>query len=198
MEPENCSAGLHALHLHDPSALPHLQHVRGAGYSWAAQSPDILLHVAGYLDAYALSKARCVCKPWRSVFGLKVQQARLDVGEGRSAQARAFMQAFMRAFPSTNELVMEVSFRRTAREKIQAALDEHFQALRDFGLQALQLNLDLNSFNERKIKLPDMSHLATWASLTRLTLQVRGEGVGQVEPVSAAACCGAKHLPPLL
>ncbi len=47
------------------------------------------------------------------------------------------------------------------------------QALHDLGLRALQLNLDLNSFNERKIKLPDVAALATWPELTRLTLQVR-------------------------
>ncbi|KAG2425596.1 hypothetical protein HXX76_013639 [Chlamydomonas incerta] len=70
--------------------------------------------------------------------------------------------------------MLDVSFRRTAREKIQASLDEHFQALHDLGLRALQLNLDLNSFNERKIKLPDVAALATWPELTRLTLQESG------------------------
>ncbi|KAG2484602.1 hypothetical protein HYH03_016643 [Edaphochlamys debaryana] len=80
----------------------------------------------------------------------------------------------MRAFPSTTELVMEVTFRRTAREKIQAALEEHFVALSDFGIHSLQLNLDLNSFNERKIKLPDVSLLASWGGLTRLTVQESG------------------------
>lgn len=53
------------------------------------------------------------------------------------------------------------------------------QALHDLGLRALQLNLDLNSFNERKIKLPDVAALATWPELTRLTLQASEQRIGR-------------------
>lgn len=142
------------------------------GPDWTTLPEGLLLHIGRLLDTYTVSNTRSVCKAWRRAFSLNVQIARLEVAEHRATQARAFMRAYIRAFPSTKELVLDVTFRRTAREKIQAALEEHFSALHDLGLQALRLNLDLNSFNERKIKLPDVSLLSSWNGLTRLILQV--------------------------
>ncbi|GIL69088.1 hypothetical protein Vretifemale_82, partial [Volvox reticuliferus] len=144
------------------------------GPDWTALPEGVLLNISRFLDPHIVSNARAVCKPWRRTFSLKVYTARLEISEHRAAQARAFIRAFTRAFPSTTELVLDITFRRTAREKIQAALEEHFHALQDFGFQALQLNLDLNSFNERKIKLLDVSLLAAWSGLVRLTLQESG------------------------
>ncbi|KXZ45603.1 hypothetical protein GPECTOR_53g96 [Gonium pectorale] len=158
---------LDTLHLYErPSAQ--------RGSSWSNTPEGVLSQVGRYLDSYALANARAVCKPWRHAFSLDIHSARLEVQEHGAGYARSFLRAFKRAFPATNELVLEVTFRRTAREKIQAALEEYFQALQDVGLQSLQLNLDLNSFNERKIKLPDVSLLACWRELTRLTLQESG------------------------
>ncbi|EFJ47312.1 hypothetical protein VOLCADRAFT_117847, partial [Volvox carteri f. nagariensis] len=134
----------------------------------------VFLYISRFLDPHTISNARAVCRPWRRAFSLNVHTARLEIREHRAAQARTFMRAFVRAFPYTTKLVLDITFRRTAREKIQTALEEHFLALQDFGLQVLQLNLDLNSFNERKIKLLDVSLLASWGHLTRLVLQESG------------------------
>jgi hypothetical protein len=48
------------------------------------------------------------------------------------------------------------------------------QALHDSGVAALQLNLDLSSFNERKVKLPEVLQLASWDNLTTLMVQESG------------------------
>ncbi|GLC45695.1 hypothetical protein PLESTF_000472200 [Pleodorina starrii] len=161
--------GIDGLHLSEQAFQ------RGStGPDWTSVPEGVLLHISRFLDHQTTSNARSVCRSWRRAFSLNVHTARLEIGEHRAAQARAFLRAFVRAFPSTAELVLDITFRRTAREKIQAALEEHFQALQDFGFQALQLNLDLNSFNERKIKLLDVSLLASWSGLSRLTLQESG------------------------
>ncbi|GLI66930.1 hypothetical protein VaNZ11_010960, partial [Volvox africanus] len=161
--------GIDALHLSERAFQ------RGSnGPDWTALPEGVLLNISRFLNPHTVSNARAVCSPWRGAFSLKVHTARLEISEHRAAQARAFIRAFIRAFPSTTEIVLDITFRRTAREKIQAALEEHFLALQDFGFQALQLNLDLNSFNERKIKLLDVSLLAAWNGLVRLTLQESG------------------------
>ena len=152
---------------------------------WSSRLPDgVLLLISRHLGTDGLRNVRLVCKPWRQAFSLAVKTARLEVKEQQADKARAFMQAYTEAFPSTHELVLDVSFRRTSREKIQAAIEAHFHELAGFGIRSLSLLLDLNSFNERKIKLPDMSLLRGWHRLVTLTIQVRGSPVGD----EAAAC----------
>ena len=99
----------------------------------------------------ALSAARLACKHWRHSLSLVVRKATLDVREFTADEGLAYLRDYCSAFQCVRELVLSISFRRVPRERIQACIDSHLALLKEFQLERLQLNYDLNSFNERKV-----------------------------------------------
>eukprot|EP00201_Polytomella_parva_P007668 CAMPEP_0175064368 /NCGR_PEP_ID=MMETSP0052_2-20121109/15291_1 /TAXON_ID=51329 ORGANISM="Polytomella parva, Strain SAG 63-3" /NCGR_SAMPLE_ID=MMETSP0052_2 /ASSEMBLY_ACC=CAM_ASM_000194 /LENGTH=398 /DNA_ID=CAMNT_0016330705 /DNA_START=301 /DNA_END=1497 /DNA_ORIENTATION=+ len=81
---------------------------------------------------------------------------------------------YLRAFPIVSELDLDVSLRHTPRERIQIILDNYLKAIESFGFVTLSLLLDLNSYYERRVRLPDMSSLGGWKNLRHLLVQESG------------------------
>lgn len=120
--------------------------------AWSGLPEAVLVTLGSELTPDALSAARLACKHWRHSLSLVVRKTTLDIREFTAEEGLAYLRDYCAAFNCVRELVLSVSFRRVPRERIQACIDSHLALLKEFTLERLQLNYDLNSFNERKVR----------------------------------------------